>query len=250
MPEITWDYTDLASSYHKRAPYSPRLIEKVVKKAELHEKSVVCDMGAGTGFLSREFAKKGVSVNAIEPNQQMREQGQLQCGHWPHINWFKGAAENSQQPDNSADLISFGSSFNVVDKELALRESLRVCKSGGWFLAVWNHRDLTQGLQAQIEGYINSKIVDYRYGTRRQDHTDYLIETGLFSEVKVYKEEFLFKQTQDDVIQAWYSHATLQRQAGPKYIDILKGIENIIRKQTNAIITTPFYSQAWLAQFK
>lgn len=250
MVKVTWDYSALASSYHKRAPYSSLLIEKVINKAGLTESSVVCDMGAGTGFLAREFAKRKISVNAVEPNQLMRAHGKLACQPWTNISWFVGMAESNCQHDHSADLISFGSSFNVVNQNLALQESKRICRPGGWLLLLWNHRNLTQGLQAEIEGYIINQIPGYQYGSRRQNHTDFLVNTGLFSSVKSYQQQFVFEQTQDDIIEAWHSHATLQRQAGPKYAAILKGIEGLIRKQDNQTLFTPYHTHAWLAKFK
>ncbi len=250
MVEVTWDYSGLADSYHKRAPYSQQLIEQVIEKTGLTQLSVVCDVGAGTGFLSREFAARNIAVNAVEPNGAMRHVGERDCHKHALIKWYNAQAENTAQPEQSVDMVSFGSSFNVVNRSMALAEASRIVLPDGWFLALWNHRDLTVGLQFEIEQYIKQCIPTYQYGLRRTNQTDYLQQSGYFKNIQSISSAFDFVQPKTDVIQAWHSHATLKRQAGDLYPMILSGIESLIEGDSSEMVTTRFYTQAWLAQFK
>lgn len=250
MTDLTWDYTTLAETYHLRAPYAPAFVEQVCRLSGLGAESTVCDVGAGTGFLARELAAHHMQVQAIEPNESMRRAGITQCAQWSNIHWHAGQAEQTGQPSQSADLVSFGSSFNVVDQSLALAEAKRIAHPGGWLLLVWNHRDLTDELQQQIEQIIHQHIPLYRYGSRRKSHQAMLEQSGLFSEVQAISEQFIHRQKACDVINAWHSHATLQRQAGALYEQVMQKIEELILTQQADEIATPFQSKGWLAKFK
>jgi len=44
-----WDYSDRAHAYNQRADYSQKAINYLIKKIDCELKTVVTDMGAGTG---------------------------------------------------------------------------------------------------------------------------------------------------------------------------------------------------------
>ena len=44
--------------------------------------------------------------------------------------------ENTGQSSGRFGLVTFGSSFNVCDREKALEETARILKPGGWFACV------------------------------------------------------------------------------------------------------------------
>ena len=44
--------------------------------------------------------------------------------------------------EESYHMTTFGSSFNVCDRQKALLESKRILVKEGWFACMWNHRDL------------------------------------------------------------------------------------------------------------
>ena len=49
-----------------------------------------------------------------------------------------GTGEDTKQDENSFDLVTFGSSFNVCDRELALKE-VKKYLSQNLFSRMWNH---------------------------------------------------------------------------------------------------------------
>ena len=138
-----WNYTALADGYVKRPDYSAAAIDEMCAAMEIKENDILCDIGAGAGHLTIELGKRGFKVNAVEPNDAMRSHGIKRTAQYDgQIDWFEGTAEDTLQDDSQFDAVTFGSSFNVCDQEKALKESLRICKPGGWFSCMWNHRDL------------------------------------------------------------------------------------------------------------
>ena len=57
-------------------------------------------------------------------------------------------------------------------------------------------------------------------------------------------------QTKPEVIEAWRSHATLHRQAGEKFDDIISGIEKMLDESGLEEITIPYTTRLWVAQLK
>ena len=104
------------------------------------------------------LANQEFIVTAVEPNDSMRELGKSRTKSLKKINWKEGTGEVTGLENDSFDLVTFGSSFNVCDRQEALRETHRILRPGGWFACFWNHRDLNNPIQKEIEVLIGDKI--------------------------------------------------------------------------------------------
>ena len=169
--QSTWDYTHLAAHYLKRPDYAQDAINQLCELAGLKPGMEVCDVGAGSAHLTKLLVRKGLLVTAVEPNDAMRAVGQSVTADLP-VTWHTGTGEETGQADAAFDAVTFGSSFNTTDRQRALGETARVLRPRGWFVCLWNHRDLNDPVQKQVEHYIKSKIDGYGYGTRREDQTE------------------------------------------------------------------------------
>lgn len=250
MVDTDWDYTHLANSYLKRAPYADEAISAMLKRADLGNSVKACDVGAGTGNLTIKLAEKGFQVNAVEPNDAMRAHGIKRTAPFKNVQWTVGTGENTGQPDNSFELVTFGSSFNVTKRSLALKEAARILKPKGWFACMWNHRDLENPVQAKIESLIKNSIPNYDYGARREDQEPIINESKLFGTVIKLQGRTIHFQTADDIMEAWRSHATLIRQAGNNFSSLMGGIEKIVSDIKANEIQVPYVTRIWLAQLE
>ena len=89
----------------------------------------ILDLAAGTGSSSEPLAAAGAEVISADFSEGMLNAGRKR---YPKLNFVKADALNMQFKDNEFDLvtISFGLR-NTADFDKALRECLRVTKSGG-----------------------------------------------------------------------------------------------------------------------
>lgn len=245
-----WDYTHLAQAYLTRPDYSDDAIDEMVKLACMNEGDHVCDIGAGVAHLTLKLSDRSLIVKAIEPNDAMRALGIKRTEKRENVEWFEGTGENTGQKNHIFDLITFGSSFNVMDRNLALQEGKRLLKDNGWFAAMWNHRNLDDPIQSKIESIIKKSIPDYGYGTRREDQTKILEDSNLFLSIHHVEGNVTHTQTIEEVIEAWRSHATLHRQAGDKFEKIINDIENMLVNLGTSSIDIPYKTKMWLAQLK
>lgn len=243
-----WDYSDLAQAYLKRPDYAKKVIDGMLAHMQLPPTAKVCDVGAGVAHLTYELLASGFEVHAIEPNEKMRTLGQERTSPFDKVWWYNGTGEQTGQPASTFDLVTFGSSFNVTERPVALAETYRILKPQGWFACMWNHRDLTDPLQAQIEALIAEQVPGYTYGTRREDQRPVIEASQLFNEIVYLEGQVIHHQSSKDCLEAWASHATLHRQAGEKFPTILSAIAHLLADQE--ALNIPYITRIWFAQKK
>lgn len=241
---VEWDYTEHAAHYDKRADYSREAIVALLTETGCKPLLPVADIGAGTGKLTKELLSFGLTVKSVEPNDAMRAIG---SANNPKSTWSIGTGEETGLPTSSVHAAFFGSSFNVVDQAVCLKEVARILVPGGWFGCMWNHRDLGDNLQSDIEAVIKQSIPGYSYGLRRQDPTEVIKASGLFGKPQSTFGKFPWPMSKADTVEAWRSHATLKRQAGDKFDAIITAIEELIEAQPDPLFV-PYTTRIYFAQ--
>jgi len=242
--EAKWDYTDRAAHYDKRADYSTDAVETLLQVIGAMPGKTVADIGAGTGKLTKLLASGGLTVHAVEPNDAMRAIGVKNTSGMSVI-WTKGVGEKTGLPESSVHAGFFGSSFNVLDQRAALSEVARILVPKGYFVCMWNHRDLADHLQNEIEEIIRQVIPEYNYGSRREDPTSVINESKLFGGVSHLERTFRVQMSSNDFYEGWKSHATLERQAGAKFASVLERIQELLKRYE--VINVPYSTRIWFA---
>ena len=133
-------FTGKAARYAKyRWNYAPQAIQTVFNVTGISERSVVADIGAGTGILTRHFIGKVKQVWAVEPNAEMRQIAIDTLGGYPSCHIVDGRAEATTLADDSIDLITDAQALGWFEPQPTRTEFLRILKDGGWFADLYNH---------------------------------------------------------------------------------------------------------------
>lgn len=204
--EKVWDYTKHAKFYSHRPNYSPLAIDLLCEYVrKCRDLSDVADIGAGTGNLSIMLGERNLSVTAVEPNDAMRSIG-TERTKTKNVSWVKSNGVNTTLQSDSFDWVTFGSSFNVMDRDEALRETHRILRKSGIFTCMWNHRDLNDPLQKTAQNIIKEFVPSYEKGVRREDQRPIIEKNrALFDEIFYLEQDFYFHQNIDNYILAWKS---------------------------------------------
>lgn len=243
-----WNYTSLADAYLKRPDYSNSAIDAMLEIAQVSKGDKVCDVGAGVAHLTLMLASRGFDVVAVEPNDAMRANGIKRTEEFSDVCWHEGTGEQTGQSSQAFDMVTFGSSFNVCNRQIALEETARILKPKGFFACMWNHRQLDDPIQSQIESIIKKQVSAYGYGTRREDQTSVVDASKLFGDVVHLNSRVMHSQSVEECVEAWRSHATLERQAGESFHKVVADIEEYLSTLDTDSIQIPYSTNIWVAQ--
>lgn len=245
-----WDYTTLADAYLKRPDYADAAIDAMLSIAGAEQGDKFCDVGAGVAHLTLMLAARGLDVTAVEPNDAMRANGIKRTAALANVKWHEGTGEATGQAAQAFDMVTFGSSFNVCDRQQALKETARILKPRGWFACMWNHRNLEDPIQARIEAIIKERVAGYGYGTRREDQTAVIDASELFGPVVHLDARVIHQQSIEECLEAWRSHATLERQAGASFHEVIAAIDDYLKSLQTPSIQIPYSTNIWVAQLR
>ncbi len=202
-----WDYTKQAKFYAQRPNYSPRAISKLLEYVEAKKDPsyIVCDIGAGTGNLTVLLADNVGKIIALEPNEAMRSIGMERTKSYDNVLWTKGTGEKTELGDHTLNLITYGSSFNTVERDKALIEAHRVLKPNGYFVCMWNNRDLTIPSQIKVEEIIKKQYPTYSHGVRREQQADVILGSGFFNHLFYFEQSENVTMPLEHYLNAWRS---------------------------------------------
>jgi SAM-dependent methyltransferase len=161
MSNSTLRFSSRVENYVKYRPgYPSDVVDALAKECGLTAKSVIADVGSGTGILSEVFLKNRNQVFGVEPNREMREAGEKLLGKYSNFTSANGTAEGTTLVDSSVDFVTAGQAFHWFDREQARKEFARILKPGGWVALIWNERltDTSRFLRAY-------EYLLQRYGT-------------------------------------------------------------------------------------
>jgi SAM-dependent methyltransferase len=147
----TGRFSGLADVYARCRPtYPAAAIDLIVSRGGLGPKSLLIDVGCGTGISSRLFAARGIPVIGIDPNEDMRRKAMSEPvpPGVPVPEYRAGRGEATGLPDGVADVVLSAQAFHWFESDAALREFHRVLKPGGWVALMWNERDETDPFTA------------------------------------------------------------------------------------------------------
>lgn len=250
------DFTEVAKHYHNRPAYSEMLLEKLIRCINDENKKMqdlrVVEVGAGTGKLTKMLDDFGMQVLAVEPNDNMREEG-IKYTQNTRIKWQKGSGEATGVESNFADWVIMASSFHWTDPSKSLPEFARILKNsaggGGYFTAIWNPRNIIEGsVFDEIEKEIKCIVPELtRVSSGSQNAKKWeevLISTGHFKDCFFMECDYVEIMDKSRYIGAWKSVNDIQSQAGEKrWKQILSMIESKIESLEK--IEIPYKIRAW-----
>lgn len=129
-------FDNASREYERGRPgYPSEAIEALERSLDLGERSVVVDLGAGTGKLTRDLVKRFSRVIAVEPLPEMRDRLRRLV---PTAEVTNGTAEQLPLSDRLADAVLVAQAFHWFDGPRALDEIARVLRPGGGLGLLWN----------------------------------------------------------------------------------------------------------------
>jgi len=246
------DFSNVAKFYAENRPdYSKEVLDQLSNNLPRNIKeSDVVDVGAGTGIWTRMIENLNPkSIRAIEPNNEMRSQGQ-KFYNTSRIEWLNGSAEKIPLPDNCCDWVTMASSFHWANFEKATKEFSRILKPNGMFTALWNPRKITaSSLLLEIEEYAKSLkpgLKRVSSGLKKNNETlaTNLKNLPFFGDLTYIEGTHTLNLSRDRYLGIWKSVNDLQAQLGPeKFSAFIEFIED--KTASLETIEASYITRAW-----
>lgn len=148
-----------AEAYERARPsYPPAAVRQLAASCRVGPATTLVDLAAGTGKLTRLLTPRAGRVIAVEPVAGMRT---VLARVVPDADVVGGTAEAIPLADQVADAVVVAQAFHWFDAGRALAEIHRILRPGGRLGVVFNIRDVTSDLQADV----SRLLADYRGDT-------------------------------------------------------------------------------------
>jgi len=136
-------FSNRVENYAKYRPgYPPEMLEFFKDHLGLTSKSVIADIGSGTGLSSKPFLENGNVVYSVEPNPGMRAAAEGSLGEFKNFRSVNGASTETTLGDESVDFVIAAQAFHWFDPEPTRAEFKRILRPKGHVALIWNERQL------------------------------------------------------------------------------------------------------------
>lgn len=133
-----------------RPAYADALIDYLYTRQGFSGRSVIADVGAGTGKLSGQLLDRGSFLYCVEPNDDMRAAAERALGACPRFRAVRGTAEDTTLAGRCVDFVTAAQAFHWFDGALFCRECKRILKPGGKAVLIWNTRDRSARVNQEV----------------------------------------------------------------------------------------------------
>lgn len=138
------------------------MVSFLEEQGVLRTGSKLADIGSGTGLSAKPFLEAGYEVVGVEPNDAMKAEGDVFLSQYPSFHSVKGTSEATTLPDHSIDVAIAAQAFHWFEMNQTRDEMQRILRPGGWFVAMWNHRNLQSSpFQMEYEAILRKYCPDY-----------------------------------------------------------------------------------------
>jgi ubiquinone/menaquinone biosynthesis C-methylase UbiE len=157
-------FSNRVENYVKYRPaYPSEILDLFRDEMNLQKKSIVADMGSGTGISAKLFLENDNAVFGVEPNELMRVAAENFLQDFPNFRSINGTAENTTLSDKSVDFVIAAQAFHWFDETKTRSEFKRVLKDNGFVALIWNERQLDSNeFLRDYEKLLNEFGTDYQ----------------------------------------------------------------------------------------
>lgn len=211
-PPPQLSFGPVADAYDRARPSYP---EEAVDWMTGPGRSMVLELGAGTGKLTEVLHRAGHDVLATDPLADMLA---VLARRVPAVHHVVAAAEHIPVRSRSVDVVVCGQSFHWFDHDPAIAEMARVLRPGGTLALVWNTYDEAIPWVKRLKRLISPQ-------TDAENMAMPLMETPFFGFVDQKQFRFWQPHTAATLVDLVRSVSHVATMSGPARADVLAKVD-------------------------
>ncbi|MEK4628650.1 MAG: class I SAM-dependent methyltransferase [Solibacillus sp.] len=224
-------FTGLASHYASARPsYSKQLIDYLYEQCGFTEKSVIADIGSGTGKFAKLLLERGSFVYGVEPNKDMRDMAMKELGQFTHFKALTGSDSATGLMPKSVDFVTVAQAFHWFDEVAFQWECSRILKPEGKVFLIWNVRDQNALLNQRMHQLFEKYCPNFPGFSGWMQRDDYKINSFFNKQYEVisFSDPLFF--TKEKYIQRCLSASYSLQKGEPKFDEYVKEIEQLFNE--------------------
>jgi len=244
-------FSNRVENYARYRPgYPAEVINLLKEECHLSSKSVIADIGSGTGIFTQLLLDAGYTVFAVEPNKAMRKVADKQFKNNERYHSIDGSAEQTLLPANSVNLIVCAQAFHWFDATRTKTEFKRILKRGGKVALIWNNRQIeADEFSIDYELLLQQHATDYKQVNHQnltESHFSAFFKNGDYRLIK-YNNAQLFDE--DGLIGRAFSSSYVPSEHTPEGTDFLMRLKNVFNKhQINNQVSMEYQTEVYLGE--
>lgn len=173
----TTRFSNRVEDYARYRPHYPvAVIDTIRNLMDVSERTVISDIGSGTGIFTQRLLDLDTWIYGVEPNDAMRKYAEndpsfdimIENTEIRKVEFVKGTSDATELESDSVDLITVAQAFHWFEPEATKKEFLRILKNNGRLLLIWNDRKIEdQGLSFEYEEILRSTCQEYKVVTHK-----------------------------------------------------------------------------------
>jgi ubiquinone/menaquinone biosynthesis C-methylase UbiE len=163
-----------------RASYPAEIIDFLMATAGTGPGSTVLEVGCGTGQLTRDLARHGFDLTAIDIGPAMIAAARREVQD-PAVSFQVSSFEDFTSADGALDLIVSATAFHWIDPEIKFTKPARLLRPGGWLALLAIGEVYDQPLNEALHAMWAARSEDKAWSARRPpSDADAIAGSGLF----------------------------------------------------------------------
>jgi ubiquinone/menaquinone biosynthesis C-methylase UbiE len=229
-------FNTAAIAYDKFRPgYPEQLIDDMLNLADVATSSCLLEVGCGTGKATVQVAKRGYSIDCIDPGANLLELAKKNCKAWPSVRFHHGKFEQADLNPNHYDLIYSAQAFHWIDQNLRWSLCRKYLLPKGAVSVLHNYspiphqgtgKELTERLEQITAGV--AKVDDHEASIRKW--TKEMEQSGVFAVVYVRRYNWIRSFTTEQYIGLFTTFSD--------FLSMPKGTQEKVANVIQEIITT------------
>jgi SAM-dependent methyltransferase len=221
-----------AETYERVRPeYPDRAVDWAIERLGLGPGSVILDLAAGTGKLSRALVARRWKVLAVDPSSEMLAQLRVAV---PDVEVREGTAEAIPLDDATVDAVTVAQAFHWFEPQPALREIHRVLRPAGGLALFWNLRQSDDPVQAAWTAIVRDAKASVRDREGHDERAE-IARSGLFGPVEELEDRWTQCVSVDEFVSLVSSRSYVSRLADGERDRLLAEVRAAAERQGEPI---------------
>ncbi|HEX7604212.1 MAG TPA: class I SAM-dependent methyltransferase [Polyangiaceae bacterium] len=226
--DTTERFSDRVADYVRYRPSYPEGLVAALEARHAWDpaKTVLADVGSGTGISSRLFLERGYAVLGVEPNADMRRAAERDLAAFPRFVSVDGTAEHTTLAAGSVDAVLAAQAFHWFDPVRARQEFARILRPAGVVVLLWNERRVEGAFLEAYEAVLQELSTDYGAVDHRnaQKHVASLFGEGGYQTLSAPNEQ---RFDRESFLGRALSSSYVPKQGHPKHEAMRAALERV-----------------------